>query len=141
MILDGLANMLKMAGPDVDFIATAIEEAGGLTKIEALQHHKNVDVYKLAYSIIDKYFSTDVSLSTIRIMLTRSYPPPPLPFRILRTHHCYHRRAPRRFNLAPRMHQREDTSSDKTVDPTIRVDTEVVNFSCMYYELCLSVPF
>ena len=81
MILDGLANMLKMAGPDVDFIATAIEEAGGLTKIEALQHHKNVDVYKLAYSIIDKYFSTDVSLfyfSTIRIMLTRSYPPPPL---------------------------------------------------------------
>ncbi|XP_064393746.1 importin subunit alpha-3-like [Halichondria panicea] len=59
VILDGLANMLKMAGPDVDFIATAIEEAGGLTKIEALQHHKNVDVYKLAYSIIDKYFSTD----------------------------------------------------------------------------------
>ena len=62
VILDGLGNMLKLAGPDVDFIATAIEEAGGLVKIEALQHHKNEDVYKLAYSIVDKYFSTDVSL-------------------------------------------------------------------------------
>ena len=62
VILDGLGNMLKLAGPDVDFIATAIEEAGGLTKIEALQHHKNEDVYKLAYSIVDKYFNQDVSL-------------------------------------------------------------------------------
>lgn len=61
MLLDGLANMLKMAGPDVEVIATAIEEAGGLSKIEALQHHKNVDVYKLAYSIIDKYFNAEVS--------------------------------------------------------------------------------
>ena len=61
VILDGLGNMLKLAGSDVEFIATAIEEAGGLAKIEALQHHKNEDVYKLAYSIVDKYFSQDVS--------------------------------------------------------------------------------
>lgn len=53
--------MLKMAGPDAEFIATAIEEAGGLDKIEKLQHHKNEDVYKLAYTIIDKYFTSDVS--------------------------------------------------------------------------------
>ena len=62
VILDGLANMLKMAGPDAEYIATAIEEAGGLSKIESLQHHKNEDVYKLAYTIIDKYFSLEVSV-------------------------------------------------------------------------------
>lgn len=50
-----------MAGPDVEFIATAIEEAGGLDKIEKLQSHKNQDIYKLAYSIIDKYFTSEVS--------------------------------------------------------------------------------
>ena len=53
--------MLKMAGPDVEFIATAIEEAGGLDKIENLQHHSNEDIYRLAFSIIDKYFTSDVS--------------------------------------------------------------------------------
>lgn len=61
MILDGLANMLKLAGPDTEYIATAIEEAGGLSKIESLQHHKNEDIYKLAYAIIDKYYCQDVS--------------------------------------------------------------------------------
>ena len=62
VILDGLANMLKMAGPDAEFITTAIEEAGGLDKIEKLQQHNNEDIYKLAYKIIDKYFTGDVSL-------------------------------------------------------------------------------
>ncbi len=56
-----MANILKMAGPDAEYIATAIEEAGGLDKIEKLQNHKNMDVYKLAYSIIDKYFTSEVS--------------------------------------------------------------------------------
>ena len=60
MILDGLANILKMAGPDAEYIATSIEEAGGLDKIEKLQQHKNEDIYKLAYSIIDKYFTSEV---------------------------------------------------------------------------------
>jgi len=59
VILDGLANVLKMAGPDAEFIATAIEEAGGLDKIEKLQHHRNEDIYKLAYTIIDKYFTLE----------------------------------------------------------------------------------
>lgn len=61
MILDGLGNMLKMAGHQYEFIATAIEEAGGLDKMEKLQQHKNEDIYKLAYTIIDKYFGSEVS--------------------------------------------------------------------------------
>ena len=63
VILDGLANVLKMAGPDAEYVATAIEEAGGLDKIEKLQQHRNEDIYKLAYSIIDKYFTSEVSSS------------------------------------------------------------------------------
>lgn len=50
-----------MAGSSYEIIATAIEEAGGLDKLEKLQQHKNEDIYKLAYSIIDKYFTSTVS--------------------------------------------------------------------------------
>lgn len=53
--------MLKMAGPHVVQIANMIEECDGMTKIEELQNHENVDIYKLAYDIIEQFFSDDVS--------------------------------------------------------------------------------
>ncbi|BES89462.1 Importin subunit alpha [Nesidiocoris tenuis] len=59
VVLDGLNNMLKMAGTQVEHIASAIEECGGLDRIETLQNHENVDIYKLAYDIIERYFSED----------------------------------------------------------------------------------
>ena len=65
VLLDGLGNILKLAGPDAEFVATAIEEAGGMEKIEKLQQHKNEDIYKLAYAIIDKYFTADVRDTTL----------------------------------------------------------------------------
>lgn len=58
VILDGLFNILKAAGENSTVITEAIEEAGGLDKIELLQQHENVDIYKLAYNIIDTYFTT-----------------------------------------------------------------------------------
>lgn len=61
MVLDGISNMLKMAGPDVVHIANMIEECDGMTKIEDLQNHENIDIYKLAYDIIEQFFSDDVS--------------------------------------------------------------------------------
>jgi len=59
--LDGINNMLKMAGQHAEQIATLIEECDGLSKIEDLQNHENVEIYKLAYDIIEQYFSDDVA--------------------------------------------------------------------------------
>lgn len=60
VVLDGISNILKMAVDDVETVANMIEECGGLDKIELLQQHENEEIYKLAYEIIDSYFSGDV---------------------------------------------------------------------------------
>jgi len=57
VVLDGINNILKMAGDDSEQICTLIEECGGLDKIEMLQNHENEDIYKLAYEIVDTYFN------------------------------------------------------------------------------------
>ncbi|XP_018399138.1 PREDICTED: importin subunit alpha-3 isoform X2 [Cyphomyrmex costatus] len=59
VVLDGIHNMLKLAGSQVEHLANMIEECAGLDKIEALQNHENVDIYKLAYDIIEQYFSEE----------------------------------------------------------------------------------
>ncbi|KAG9331950.1 hypothetical protein JZ751_016350 [Albula glossodonta] len=59
VVLDGLKNILIMAGEEASTIAEIIEECGGLEKIENLQQHENEDIYKLAFEIIDQYFSGD----------------------------------------------------------------------------------
>uniref|UniRef100_A0A6I8SGY6 Importin subunit alpha n=1 Tax=Xenopus tropicalis TaxID=8364 RepID=A0A6I8SGY6_XENTR len=59
VVLDGLKNILIMAGDEASTIAEIIEECGGLEKIEALQQHENEEIYKLAFEIIDQYFSGD----------------------------------------------------------------------------------
>ena len=35
----------------------------GLDRIENLQQHENEEIYKLAYKIIDRYFSNEVRLN------------------------------------------------------------------------------
>lgn len=86
VVLDGLSNILKMADDKAEMIANLIEDCGGkfchqhylqsgfgfdlkgwnsflcslgLEKVELLQNHENEDIYKLAYEIIDQYFSSD----------------------------------------------------------------------------------
>lgn len=61
VVLDGINNILKMAGDEVETIANMIEECDGLDKIEMLQQHENEEIYKLSYEIIEGYFSGDVS--------------------------------------------------------------------------------
>uniref|UniRef100_A0A1I7YV80 IBB domain-containing protein n=1 Tax=Steinernema glaseri TaxID=37863 RepID=A0A1I7YV80_9BILA len=59
VVLDGINNILKMAGNQVENVCAKIEECGGLDKIEHLQNHDNEEIYKLAYEIIDNFFSGD----------------------------------------------------------------------------------
>lgn len=42
-----------------------IKSFAGLEKIEQLQNHENEDIYKLAYEIIDQFFSTDDVYKTL----------------------------------------------------------------------------
>ncbi|XP_050510982.1 importin subunit alpha-4 [Diabrotica virgifera virgifera] len=56
VVLDGINNLLQMAGPQLEQLCTMIEECNGLDKIEALQNHDNIKIYKLAYEIIEQYF-------------------------------------------------------------------------------------
>ncbi|EIN14111.1 importin alpha protein [Punctularia strigosozonata HHB-11173 SS5] len=62
--LDGLDNILKVgemdkqaAGPGaVNQYAVFVEEAGGMVTIHNLQQHDNLEIYKKAFNIMDKYF-------------------------------------------------------------------------------------
>ncbi|KIY50565.1 ARM repeat-containing protein [Fistulina hepatica ATCC 64428] len=62
--LDGLDNILRVgemdknaAGPGaINQYAQYVEEAGGMITIHNLQQHDNLDIYKKAFNIMDKYF-------------------------------------------------------------------------------------
>ncbi|KAH8294700.1 hypothetical protein KR018_001865 [Drosophila ironensis] len=65
VVLDGLNNMLKMAESHVEAVANLIEECKGLAKIERLQNHENIEIYKLAYEIIDQYFTDEAEQASM----------------------------------------------------------------------------
>lgn len=59
-----------MAGPHAEQIANLIEECDGLAKIEDLQNHENVEIYKLAYDIIEQFFSDEVGDDELQPQVT-----------------------------------------------------------------------
>lgn len=62
VVLDGISNILKMAAlneDDLFAVTSQIEECSGLDKIEELQNHRNEEIYKIAFDIIDKYFTEE----------------------------------------------------------------------------------
>lgn len=61
VVLDGIHNILKMSeSSESERVCNLIEECGGLDKIESLQNHENIEIYKIAYEIIENYFSEDL---------------------------------------------------------------------------------
>ncbi|XP_023032544.2 importin subunit alpha-like [Drosophila willistoni] len=59
MILNGLTRILCNAQHfgGLDHLTLMVEQLGCLDKLEALQTHQDVVIYKMSYDIIDKYFS------------------------------------------------------------------------------------
>ncbi len=65
--LDGLDNILKVGEMDkqaqgpggANQYAMFVEEAGGMVTIHNLQQHNNIEIYKKAFNIMDKYFPDD----------------------------------------------------------------------------------
>ncbi|KAK0232998.1 armadillo-type protein [Armillaria fumosa] len=71
--LDGLDNILKIgemdknaAGPGaVNQYAIFVEEAGGMITIHNLQQHDNLEIYKKAFNMMDKYFPDEEEEASI----------------------------------------------------------------------------
>ena len=63
--LNGLENILRLGEQEAKTTgganpyAVIIEEVFGLDKIEFLQSHENIDIYKKAFDIIERYFGTE----------------------------------------------------------------------------------
>ncbi|RUS75157.1 hypothetical protein EGW08_017065 [Elysia chlorotica] len=59
VLLDGILNILEAADKvgQAEPICVILEECQGLDKIEMLQNHENMQVYKKALDIIEKFFS------------------------------------------------------------------------------------
>ncbi|KAI8060001.1 armadillo-type protein [Gongronella butleri] len=64
--LDGLDNILRAGDMEkahtddgINPYSLMIEECGGVDAIHDLQTHESTDIYRKAYSIIDRYFSED----------------------------------------------------------------------------------
>ncbi|CAI5700875.1 hypothetical protein KXD40_005792 [Peronospora effusa] len=61
--LEGLENILRAGEQqktnDINDIATMIDEADGVTKIQALQYHVNEDIYIKSLKIVETYFNGD----------------------------------------------------------------------------------
>ncbi|CAL2040324.1 CBN-IMA-3 protein [Caenorhabditis brenneri] len=81
VVLDGINNILKMAGEGAEQVTSEIEECGGLDKIENLQNHENEDIYKLAFEIIDNFFSSDDEAGNVEGAATNAFggDVPPIP--------------------------------------------------------------
>jgi importin subunit alpha-6/7 len=69
--LEGLENILKVGEADAqqtgqpNMMAKAIDEADGLTKIEALQQHEAEAIYNKSVKILETYFGAEVEDESI----------------------------------------------------------------------------
>nr|VZI27956.1 unnamed protein product [Spirometra erinaceieuropaei] len=58
VVLDGISNILRVAGDKLEEVVNAIEACGGLNHIEELQQNSNETIFKLAYNILETYFTS-----------------------------------------------------------------------------------
>jgi hypothetical protein len=113
VVLDGIHNMLKMiTSEETEGVCGQIEECGGLDKIEWLQNHENLEIYKIAFEIIENFFSDEVSftnsnyLPTIISNLIFSW---------------FHSRSMKTPTLCQKQQQKELSNSTPTTPPGCRM--------------------
>mmetsp|Transcript_46 Transcript_46/g.142 ORF Transcript_46/g.142 Transcript_46/m.142 type:complete len:515 (+) Transcript_46:145-1689(+) len=68
VILDGLENILEIGNKKTNELnqnpfSRTIEQAGGLEKLENLQHHSNNDIYEHSVRLLEKFFGAEEDLS------------------------------------------------------------------------------
>ncbi|XP_018654197.1 LOW QUALITY PROTEIN: importin alpha-related [Schistosoma mansoni] len=59
MVLEGIKKLLEISDQygQLEPACIELETCGGLDKLEGLQDHSNVQVYQIAYDLIEKYFN------------------------------------------------------------------------------------
>ena len=77
VLLEAIENILKAGKINYknlsanDFV-NIIEQAGGLEKLENLQHHKNNNIYEMSLRILENYFETEEQIHKDSDCLTES---------------------------------------------------------------------
>lgn len=58
VVLDGIVNIIKMAGGMLEDVISSIESCGGLNLIEDLQQNVNPSIFKSAYNILEMLYGS-----------------------------------------------------------------------------------
>lgn len=58
VVLDGIINIIKMAGNMLENVINSIESCGGLALIENLQQNANASIFNSAYKILEMLYGS-----------------------------------------------------------------------------------
>ncbi|VDL57529.1 unnamed protein product [Hymenolepis diminuta] len=69
VVLDGIANIIKMSGNMLEQVMASIESCGGLALIESLQQNANSSIFNAAYKILEMLYGSDYDSAAAEVEL------------------------------------------------------------------------